>query len=51
MNNCTYFQRKYAYEIIIPGSKFVFQKNDTVVFLSKRDQLQLVENMFRISSI
>ena len=38
-------------EIIIPGSKFVFQKNDTVVFLSKRDQLQLVENMFRISSI
>ena len=38
-------------EIIIPSSNFVFQKNDTVVFLSKRDQLQLVENMFRISSI
>tara|TARA_B100001123_G_scaffold209990_1_gene237480 strand:+ start:8563 stop:9936 length:1374 start_codon:yes stop_codon:yes gene_type:complete len=38
-------------EIIIPRSNFVFQKNDTVVFLSKRDQLQLVENMFRISSI
>ena len=38
-------------EIIIPRSNFVFQKDDTVVFLSKRDQLPLVENMFRISSI
>ena len=38
-------------EIIIPRSNFVFQKNDTVVFLSKRDQLSLVESMFRISSI
>jgi len=38
-------------EIIIPRSNFVFQKADTVVFLSKRDQLPLVENLFRISSI
>ncbi len=38
-------------EIIIPTSSYVFQKNDTVVLLSKRDQLPTVENMFRISSV
>ena len=38
-------------QIIIPRSNFIFKKNDTVVFLSKRDQLPTVENMFRISSI
>ena len=38
-------------EIITPSSNYVFQKNDTVVLLSKRDQLPTVENMFRISSI
>jgi len=38
-------------DIIIPRSNFVFQKKDIVVFLSKRDQLSVVENMFRISSI
>ena len=38
-------------DIIIPRSNFVFQKKDIVVFLAKRDQLQTVENMFRISSI
>ena len=38
-------------EIIIPRSNFVFQKEDTVVFLAKKDQIQLVENLFRISSI
>ena len=37
--------------IIIPRSNFIFQKKDIVVFLAKRDQLQTVENMFRISSI
>jgi len=37
--------------IIIPRSNFVFQKDDTVVFLAKRDQISIVENMFRISSI
>ena len=36
--------------IIIPRSSFVFKKDDLVVFLSKRDQLSKVENMFRISS-
>ena len=38
-------------DIIIPRSNFIFQKKDIVVFLAKRDQLQTVENMFRISSI
>jgi len=38
-------------KIIIPRSNFIFQKNDVVVFLAKRDQLPIVENMFRISSI
>ena len=38
-------------EIIIPRSSFVFQKEDVVVFLAKRDQLPIVENIFRISSI
>ena len=37
--------------IIIPRSNFVFQKEDIVVFLAKRDHLSVVENMFRISSI
>ena len=36
--------------IIIPRSNFVFNKRDIVVFLAKRDQLAVVENMFRISS-
>ena len=38
-------------EIIIPRSKFIFQKKDVVVFLAKRDQLQLVESLFRLSSV
>ena len=38
-------------DIIIPRSNFVFLKEDIVVFLAKRDQLPIVENMFRISSI
>ena len=37
--------------IIIPRSNFIFQKDDVVVFLAKRDQLPTVENIFRISSI
>jgi len=37
-------------DIIIPRSNFVFQKEDVVVFLAKRDHLSVVENMFRISS-
>ena len=38
-------------DIIIPRSNFIFQKDDKVVFLAKNDQIQVVENMFRISSI
>ena len=38
-------------DIIIPSSKFIFKKKDIVVFLAKRDQLTVVENLFRISSI
>ena len=37
-------------DIIIPRSNFIFKKEDIVVFLAKRDQLSVVENMFRISS-
>ena len=40
-----------ANEVIIPRSNFVFKKEDVVVFLAKKDFLQIVENMFRISSI
>ena len=38
-------------DIIIPRSNFIFQKDDKVVFLAKNDQIQVVEKMFRISSI
>ena len=37
-------------KVIIPRSNFVFEKNDIVVFLAKRDQLSMVENLFRISA-
>ena len=38
-------------DIIIPSSNFIFQKDDKVVFLAKNDQIEVVENMFRISSV
>ena len=38
-------------EVVIPGSSFVFKKEDIVVLLAKKDFLHVVENMFRISSI
>jgi len=38
-------------EIIIPRSNYIFKKDDVVVLLAKKDQLSVVENMFRISSI
>ena len=37
-------------DIIIPKSDFIFEKKDLVVFLTKRDQINKVENLFRISS-
>ena len=38
-------------KFILPSSKYIFQKDDTVVLLAKRDQLTLEENLFRISSV
>ena len=38
-------------EVIIPRSNFVFKNEDIVVFLAKKNFLNVVENMFRISSI
>ena len=38
-------------KVIIPRSTSVFEKGDLVVFLAKREQLSLVENMFRLSSV
>ena len=38
-------------KVIIPRSNFVFQKEDRVVFLAKKDSISVVENIFRISSI
>ena len=38
-------------KVIIPRSNFVFQKEDKVVFLAKKESISAVENIFRISSI
>jgi len=38
-------------EIIIPRSNYIFKKDDTVVLLTKKDQLPIVENLFRLSSV
>ena len=37
--------------VIIPRSNFIFKKNDSVVLLAKKDQLQTVESMFRLTSV
>jgi TrkA-C domain. len=38
-------------KIIIPGSNFVFLKEDKVGLLAKKDSISVVENIFGISSI
>jgi trk system potassium uptake protein TrkA len=38
-------------DVIIPKSDFVFEKKDLVVFLTKREHLEKVESLFRISSL
>ena len=38
-------------KVIIPRSNFIFQKDDKIVFLAKKDSISVVENIFRISSI
>ena len=38
-------------EVIIPRSNYIFKKNDIVVFIAQKDQIPLVENIFRISPV
>ncbi len=38
-------------KFLIPSSSYFFKQKDTIILLAKRDQLPLVENLFRISSI
>ena len=38
-------------QVIIPKSDFIFEKDDLVVFLAKREQIKEVESIFSISSI
>ena len=38
-------------KVVIPRSNFIFQKDDRVVFLVKKESISVVENIFRISSI
>ena len=38
-------------QVVIPKSDFIFEKDDLVVFLAKREQLKEVESIFSISSI
>ena len=35
---------------MMPSSKFIFEKDDIVIVLSKREQLKDVEDIFRITS-
>ena len=34
----------------MPKSNFIFEKNDIVIILAKRDQLKEVEDIFKITS-
>ena len=38
-------------QVIIPRSNFIFEKDDLVVFLAKREQLKAVENIFSVGTI
>ena len=38
-------------KVIIPRSNFIFEKNDQVVFLVKREELKSVENIFSLGAI
>ncbi len=38
-------------KVIIPRSNFIFKKDDTVVFIVKKDSIPYVENIFRLSSV
>ncbi len=38
-------------KVIIPRSNFTFKKDDRVVFITQRDSISFVENIFRLSSV
>ena len=38
-------------QVIIPRSNFIFEKDDLIVFLAKREQLKAVEEIFSVGSI
>ena len=38
-------------KVIIPRSNFIFEKNDVVVFLAKREELKAVESIFSLGTI
>ena len=38
-------------KVIIPRSNFIFEKDDLVVFLAKREKLKDVESIFSVGSI
>ena len=38
-------------QVIIPRSNFIFEKDDLVVFLAKREQLKAVESIFSVGSV
>ena len=38
-------------KVIIPRSNFIFEKNDLVVFLAKREELKAVESIFSLGTI
>ena len=38
-------------KVIIPRSNFIFEKDDLVVFLVKRDELRAVESIFSVGTI
>ncbi|WP_440923689.1 Trk system potassium transporter TrkA [Candidatus Pelagibacter sp.] len=38
-------------KVIIPKSDFIFQKDDQIVLIVKKDSIGVVENLFRLSSV
>jgi trk system potassium uptake protein TrkA len=38
-------------KVVIPRSSFIFEKNDLVVFLAKREELKAVESIFSLGAI
>ena len=38
-------------KVVIPRSNFIFEKDDLVVFLAKREKLKDVESIFSVGSI